>query len=159
MLIRLPPRCVRVNQMPKSSRYELVITATARRQLAESLPTSIAFAAYEFIIGPLLENPQRVGKQLMTPLDDRHSARRVPHTLSAKSDPHSRLPAKVRKQQSFRFPVSLPFFLALVGSHLFGNYLETPLRQNNRQVGGSKVVSKKAAVSAATLATEFTFAT
>ena len=56
--------------------YELVITATARRQLAETLPSSIAFAAYEFIIGPLLENPQRVGKQLLVPLDDRHSARR-----------------------------------------------------------------------------------
>lgn len=56
--------------------YELVITATARRQLAETLPSSIAFAAYEFIIGPLLENPQRVGKQLLAPLDDRHSARR-----------------------------------------------------------------------------------
>ena len=56
--------------------HELVITATARRQLAEILPTSIAFAAYEFVIGPLLDNPQRVGKQLMAPLDDRHSARR-----------------------------------------------------------------------------------
>jgi mRNA-degrading endonuclease RelE of RelBE toxin-antitoxin system len=56
--------------------YELVITATARRQLAETLPTSVAFAAYEFIIGPLLENPQRVGKQLTAPLEDRHSARR-----------------------------------------------------------------------------------
>lgn len=56
--------------------YELVITATARRQLAEGLPSSIAFAAYEFIVGPLLENPQRVGKQLMPPLADRHSARR-----------------------------------------------------------------------------------
>jgi mRNA-degrading endonuclease RelE of RelBE toxin-antitoxin system len=56
--------------------YELVITATACRQLAETLPTSIAFAAYEFIIGPLLENPQRVGKQLTAPLEDRDSARR-----------------------------------------------------------------------------------
>jgi mRNA-degrading endonuclease RelE of RelBE toxin-antitoxin system len=62
--------------VPESSRYQLAITATARRQLAENLPTSIAFAAYEFIIGPLLENPLRVGKQLMAPLDDRHSARR-----------------------------------------------------------------------------------
>ena len=56
--------------------YRLVITATARRQLAEVLPASIAFAAYEFISGPLLENPHRVGKQLMSPLADRHSARR-----------------------------------------------------------------------------------
>ena len=76
MLIRSPPRCVRVSKVPESSRYQLAITATARRQLAESLPTSVAFAAYEFIIGPLLENPQRVGKQLMAPLDDRHRARR-----------------------------------------------------------------------------------
>lgn len=37
---------------------------------------SVAFAAYEFVIGPLLENPQRVGKRLRPPLDDRHSARR-----------------------------------------------------------------------------------
>lgn len=56
--------------------YELVITATARRQLAEGLPASIAFAAYECIIGPLLENPHRVGKRLMPPMADRHSARR-----------------------------------------------------------------------------------
>jgi mRNA interferase RelE/StbE len=76
MPIRSPPQCVRVNKVPERSRYELLITATARRQLAESLPTSIAFAAYEFIIGPLPENPQRVGNQLMAPLDDRHSARR-----------------------------------------------------------------------------------
>ena len=44
--------------------------------MLEGFPISIAFAAYEFITGPLLVNPQRVGKQLMAPLDDRHSARR-----------------------------------------------------------------------------------
>ena len=36
----------------------------------------MAFAAYEFILGPLLDNPQRVGKQLRAPLADKHSARR-----------------------------------------------------------------------------------
>ncbi|WP_281178974.1 type II toxin-antitoxin system RelE family toxin [Piscicoccus intestinalis] len=36
----------------------------------------MAFAAYEFIVGPLLDNPQRVGKRLRPPLEDRHSARR-----------------------------------------------------------------------------------
>ena len=56
--------------------FTLVIAPTARRQLAEQLPASIAFAAYEFILGSLLENPHRVGKQLRPPLDDRHSARR-----------------------------------------------------------------------------------
>jgi mRNA-degrading endonuclease RelE of RelBE toxin-antitoxin system len=57
-------------------RYELIIAPTARRQLTEQLPESVAFAAYEFIIGPLLDNPHRVGKQLRPPLHDRHSARR-----------------------------------------------------------------------------------
>ncbi len=71
--------------------YELVITATARRQLAETLPSSIAFAAYEFIIGPLLENPQRVGKQLMAPLDDRHSARRGTYRVIYRIDPENRM--------------------------------------------------------------------
>ena len=56
-------------------RYELVVAPTARRQLAEQpaeqLPESVAFAAYEFVIGPLLDNPGRVGKQLRPPLDDR----------------------------------------------------------------------------------------
>jgi mRNA-degrading endonuclease RelE of RelBE toxin-antitoxin system len=36
----------------------------------------VAFAAYDVIVGPLLDNPHRVGKQLRPPLDDRHSARR-----------------------------------------------------------------------------------
>ncbi len=56
--------------------FSLTITPTARRQLTENLPEAVAFAAYEFIVGPLLENPHRVGKRLRAPLDDRHSARR-----------------------------------------------------------------------------------
>lgn len=59
-----------------ASRYSLIIAPTAKRQLAEELPESVAFAAYEFIIGPLLDNPHRVGKHLRPPVDDRHSARR-----------------------------------------------------------------------------------
>ena len=57
-------------------RYTLLIPPTARRQLTERLPEAIAFAAHELIIGPLLDNPHRVGKQLRPPLQDRHSARR-----------------------------------------------------------------------------------
>lgn len=57
-------------------RFELFISPTARRQLAEKLPESVAFAVYEFILGPLLDNPQRVGKRLGPPLEDRHCARR-----------------------------------------------------------------------------------
>lgn len=57
-------------------RYELVVAPSARRQLSEELTEAVAFAAFEFIVGPLLENPHRVGKRLRPPLEDRHSARR-----------------------------------------------------------------------------------
>ncbi len=62
--------------MTSQDRYRLVISPTARRQLADVLPESVAFAAHEFIVGPLLDNPHRVGKRLQPPLADRHSARR-----------------------------------------------------------------------------------
>ena len=68
------------------ARYQLVITPTARRQLAEQLPDSVAFAAYEFIMGPLLENPHRVGKRLRPPLADRHSARRGTYRIVYRID-------------------------------------------------------------------------
>lgn len=54
-------------------RYELIIAPTARRHLTEQLPESVATAAYEFIVGSLLDNPQRVGKRLRPPLADRHA--------------------------------------------------------------------------------------
>jgi mRNA interferase RelE/StbE len=57
-------------------RFELIVAPSARRQLSETLPEAVAFAAFEFIVGPLLDNPHRVGKRLRPPLDDRHSARR-----------------------------------------------------------------------------------
>lgn len=57
-------------------RYTLVIAPTARRQLSEKLPEAVAAAAYELIVGPLLDNPHRQGKRLRPQLADRHSARR-----------------------------------------------------------------------------------
>jgi len=57
-------------------RYLLVVTPTARRQLSEHLPDAVAFAAHELIVGPLLDNPHRIGKRLHPPLQDRHVARR-----------------------------------------------------------------------------------
>lgn len=71
-------------------RYELVIAPTARRQLTEQLPESIAFAAYEFIVGPLPDNPHRVGKRLRTPLNDRHSARRGTYCVLYRIDDEHR---------------------------------------------------------------------
>jgi mRNA interferase RelE/StbE len=56
--------------------YALRATPTVRRALAETLPEAVAAAAFEFITGPLLEQPYRVGKRLLPPLADRYSARR-----------------------------------------------------------------------------------
>jgi mRNA-degrading endonuclease RelE of RelBE toxin-antitoxin system len=58
-----------------SDRFDLLVTPTVRRALAERLPEPVACAAFDFINGPLLDNPHRVGKRLQPPLADRHSAR------------------------------------------------------------------------------------
>jgi len=70
--------------------YLLAITATARRQLAEQLPEAVAFAAHEFINGPLLTNTHRIGKPLMPPFDDRHSARRGTYRVLYRIDDSAR---------------------------------------------------------------------
>jgi mRNA-degrading endonuclease RelE of RelBE toxin-antitoxin system len=44
--------------------------------LTDRLPEPVAAAALEFLTGPLLENPHRVGKRLRSPLEGRWSARR-----------------------------------------------------------------------------------
>lgn len=72
------------------ARHVLAITPTARRQLTEHLPEAVATAACEFIVGPLLDNPYRVGKQLRPPLDDRHSARRGTYRVIYRIDDESR---------------------------------------------------------------------
>jgi hypothetical protein len=46
---------------PDACPYELLATPTVGRALAERLPEAVAGAAYEFITGPLLFAPHRVG--------------------------------------------------------------------------------------------------
>jgi len=67
-------------------RYQLQIVSSARRHLTQDLPEAVATAAFEFITGPLLENPHRVGKQLRPPLADRHSARRGTYRILYRID-------------------------------------------------------------------------
>ena len=57
-----------------------------RRALAEARPEAVATAAYEFITGPLLRQPYRVGKRLLPPLDDRFSARRGTYRIIYRVD-------------------------------------------------------------------------
>jgi mRNA interferase RelE/StbE len=56
--------------------YRLRIARPAVRALAEVLPEKVAAAAYEFVTGPLLEDPHRVGKPLNPPMAPAWTARR-----------------------------------------------------------------------------------
>ena len=56
--------------------YRLVMARSAARAMARSLPEKVATAVYEFVTGPFLENPKRVGKPLNPPLAPVYSARR-----------------------------------------------------------------------------------
>lgn len=71
--------------------YRLRTTPTVRRALAETLPESVAAAAYEFMTGPLLSQPYRVGKRLLPPLDDRFSARRGTYRIIYRIDEGARV--------------------------------------------------------------------
>ncbi len=61
---------------PSNERYNLLIARSAANGLSDALPEKIAYAVYEFITGPLLDNPRRVGKRLGPPLAPAYSARR-----------------------------------------------------------------------------------
>jgi mRNA interferase RelE/StbE len=73
-----------------TERFALRVTPTVRRALAERLPEAVAFAAFEFINGPLLDNPYRVGRRLLPPLDDRYSARRGSYRIIYRIDDKAR---------------------------------------------------------------------
>jgi mRNA-degrading endonuclease RelE of RelBE toxin-antitoxin system len=79
-----------VSQDPQEP-YTLRTTPTVRRAFAETLPEAVAAAAYEFITGPLLEEPHRVGKRLLPPLADRFSARRGTYRVIYRIDDKTRV--------------------------------------------------------------------
>ena len=58
------------------SGYDLVVAGPAARAISEELPESVAAAVIDFITGSLLDNPQRVGRELRNELAGIHSARR-----------------------------------------------------------------------------------
>lgn len=76
---------------PAEEPYILRTSPTARRALAEGLPEAVAAAAYEFMTGPLLREPYRVGKRLLPPLDDRFSARRGTYRIIYRVDDKTRM--------------------------------------------------------------------
>lgn len=66
--------------------YRLVLAPGARRALAESLPTSAAFAAWEFVNGPLRERPRRVGAPVRAPFEGLWRARRGEYRVRCRID-------------------------------------------------------------------------
>lgn len=56
--------------------YRIRWAGPARRAVAEVLPEPVAAAVWEFVNGPIAENPQRVGKRLVGDLSGYWSARR-----------------------------------------------------------------------------------
>lgn len=54
--------------------WELVVAGPARRAI-DRLPDRIALAVLDYLVGPLVDNPHRVGKALRGDLTGLHSAR------------------------------------------------------------------------------------
>ena len=69
-----------LGEPPSSEQWDVYISPTAMRKLQigppAGLPSHVAFAALEFINGPLLLNPYRVDKPLQGELAGKHGARR-----------------------------------------------------------------------------------
>jgi mRNA-degrading endonuclease RelE of RelBE toxin-antitoxin system len=57
------------------TQWRLVVAASAERGL-DRLPPKVASAIVEFMIGPLVENPNRVGRPLLRELSGYLTARR-----------------------------------------------------------------------------------
>jgi mRNA interferase RelE/StbE len=66
--------------------YLLVIAPGARRALGETLPAPAAFAAWEFINGPLRREPYRVGAPLRAPFEGLWRARRGEYRVRYRID-------------------------------------------------------------------------
>lgn len=60
--------------------WELLLAPSAERTPAR-LPEKAATAVVEFLLGPLIQNPQRVGHRLRGELDGLWAARRGPYRI------------------------------------------------------------------------------
>lgn len=85
-----------MNQVP----YELDLAPSARRSLEagppRGLPLVVAAAIAEFVTGPLLTDPYRVGKSLTLDLDGYRSARRGAYRIIYRVEEPARVVHVVR---------------------------------------------------------------
>lgn len=96
---RAQPPCPLKTSPTNSSCVERVVAGPAARAISEHVPEAVATAVIDLVTGPLIENPQRVGKPLRHELEGVWSARRgtfrIPYqgstrpTTSAPAEPAS----------------------------------------------------------------------
>jgi mRNA interferase RelE/StbE len=70
--------------------YRVVLAPGARRALTETLPAAAAFAAWEFIAGPLARRPRVVGAPLRAPYEGLWRARRGEYRVRYRIDEAAR---------------------------------------------------------------------
>jgi mRNA-degrading endonuclease RelE of RelBE toxin-antitoxin system len=75
--------------------WQLVVAASAERSLAR-LPAKVAAAVAEFLLGPLVENPRRVGHPLQRELAALWAARRGAYRIVCEINDAERTVAVVR---------------------------------------------------------------
>ena len=73
-------------ETPYERPYTITLTPGARRPLAESLPPAAAFAAWEFISGPLGQRPRVVGVPLREPFQGLWRAQRGEYRVRYRID-------------------------------------------------------------------------
>ena len=74
----------------EQSAWELVVAGPAARAIQTELPESVATAVIEFLTGPLVENPARVGRELRNELAGVHAARRGTFRILYRIDAEAR---------------------------------------------------------------------
>lgn len=79
-----------------SGPYTLRVAAPAARVIEGKLPETVAAAVIEFITGPLLDNPHRVGRELKRELEGLRAARRGTFRILYSIDDLRRVVAVVR---------------------------------------------------------------
>jgi mRNA interferase RelE/StbE len=83
----VPVYLTRTATMFSSATMDSILTLRSGNRL----PEAVATAAYEFINGPLLLDPHRIGKRLLPPMDDRFSARRGTYRVIYRIDDEARV--------------------------------------------------------------------
>jgi mRNA interferase RelE/StbE len=75
----------------RTGNWTVAVTGSARRQLSERLPEAVAAACFEFLRGPLAEDPHRVGAPLRKPFEGQWRARRGTYRIRYRIDEAARV--------------------------------------------------------------------